>query len=246
MVTAWYNSRVSLKTCMNNLQPAYIYGFTTRKDGDMRYSSYRKKVLKSRALTDRFEAVMRQVHGSSVAMVGNTNAPQYFPKSDALVYKIKKSDKFPSPVLIVRTADCVPILLRDAEKGIYGVVHAGWKGTLHNIAQKTVRRMISNGSDIRSIQATIGPHIKSCCYSVDEKRARIFLKTFPSVPKGTVEKKSTWYLNLEEINRNQLQSLGVSDIECSSTCTYCTPEKYFSFRQQNKKYGEMMGYITIV
>lgn len=77
----------------------------------------------------------------------------------------------------VTVADCVPIFLYDTKTGAFGVFHSGWKGT--GIAENGVKKMAElYGSKPENICAAIGPHIQSCCYNIDEERAKYFIENF--------------------------------------------------------------------
>lgn len=91
------------------------------------------------------------------------------PSGDALV------TNHPGILLAIRTADCHPILLVDSRRRAIGAVHAGWRGTLARIAEKTVGVMRATfGSNPRDITAAIGPGIQACCYGVGEEVVAAF------------------------------------------------------------------------
>jgi YfiH family protein len=100
------------------------------------------------------------------------------PPGDALV-----TDQ-PGILLAVRCADCVPVLLADADRPAVGAVHAGWKGMLNGIVEKTVgemRRLF--GSRPSRLTAAIGPSIRACCYEVGEEVAAAYGGRFPNAEK---------------------------------------------------------------
>jgi len=91
------------------------------------------------------------------------------PSGDAMV------TNQPGILLAVRTADCHPILLVDSRQHVIAAVHAGWRGTLRRIAEKTVGVMrAAFGSNPRHITAAIGPGIQACCYAVGEEVVAAF------------------------------------------------------------------------
>ena len=77
---------------------------------------------------------------------------------------------------VVTVADCVPIYLYSPETGLFGVVHSGWKGT--GIAGEAVKMMKLRGTDPEKICAAVGPHIRDCCYVVNQERADYFAREF--------------------------------------------------------------------
>ena len=159
-------------------------------------------------------------------------------------------------VLGIKTADCTPILFeaeKDGEIVAVGAVHAGWRGTVADIAGKCIERLISEfGADRQNIRAAIGPCIHKCCYEVSgdlyfevanglsEEMARRFV-----LPSEKAEGK--YYCDLVGINRELLISHGLSaeNIDVVDECTCCHPEKYFSHRYSNGHRGTMMNVIFI-
>ncbi len=157
-------------------------------------------------------------------------------------------------VLGIKTADCVPILFeaeRNGEIVAVGAVHAGWRGTVADIAGKCVERLVSEfGTERQNIRAAIGPCIHKCCYEVSEdlyfevakgiseEMARRFV-----LPSDKVEGK--YYCDLVGINRELLISHGLcaENIDVVDECTCCHPEKYFSHRYSNGHRGTMLNVI---
>jgi YfiH family protein len=96
------------------------------------------------------------------------------PEGDALM-----TDQ-PGILLPVRVADCLPILLADPRRRAVAAVHAGWRGTLARIVQKTVGVMRQVfGTDPQDLRAAVGPGIRACCYEVSEDVVSAFCGRFP-------------------------------------------------------------------
>lgn len=117
----------------------------------------------------------------------------------------------------ITVADCVPIYLFDKKTGCRSVVHSGWKGTgIAAVAVKTIcDRFNSSPNDIL---VAIGPHIGSCCYSVDEERALFFKHEFGEA--CVLENK---HLSLLNANIKVLNRAGISNdrITILPECTCC-------------------------
>jgi len=140
----------------------------------------------------------------------------------------------PDIVIGIKTADCVPILLVDPETGSIASVHAGWRGTARGIVAKTIRELASRwGTRPESLRAAVGPAIGGCCYEVGPEVARRF----------GIEGSGSVHLDLAEINRRQLEEAGVGNIWLSGECTFCSPERFYSFRREKDKAGRMLAYI---
>jgi polyphenol oxidase len=133
-----------------------------------------------------------------------------------------------------KTADCVPILLVHPSTRVVAAVHAGWRGTAEGIAARAVRAMVDgwkvNPQDLR---AAIGPSIGACCYEVGPEVAlRFGIRVYNSV-----------HLDLPAINEMQLRAVGVSDIWKSGECTFCTADRFYSFRREREQAGRMTSFV---
>jgi YfiH family protein len=139
----------------------------------------------------------------------------------------------------VRTADCVPILLLDADQRSVAVVHAGWRGSAAQIVAAALAKM---QADPAHIWAAIGPCIRECCYEVSADVADKFTAwTTPMMKPGGKQN-----LNLAEANLRQLQNAGVpgSQIFDSQLCTYCQIENFYSFRREPSEKGRLISAIS--
>ncbi|MGE4483621.1 MAG: peptidoglycan editing factor PgeF [Oscillospiraceae bacterium] len=177
-------------------------------------------------------AYSRQVHGTYVRKVAVFDKRLPYEKvpcdSDGLV-----TDERNLP-LIIFTADCIPILLFDPVRGAIGAVHAGWRGTVADIAGEAVRVMAREYScNPEDIQAAIGPGIGKCCFETGPEVAEAVLE-IDGIDGGTfIEPRGEKFMvDLKEINHALLVRSGLLDknIAVSSECTMCFHEKYWSHR----------------
>ena len=191
-----------------------------------------------------------QVHGSEVAVVtaehkgrGALDYDTALPATDALITNV------PGVPLSSYYADCVPILFYDPVKTCVGLAHAGWRGTVQEIAGKTVARMTEvYGSEPADILAGIGPSIGPCCYQVDLPVQQALEKTFgywQELLKPVGE--GRWLLDLWETNRKILLASGIpgSNITVANICTCCQAKELFSYRADQGKTGRMASLIMI-
>lgn len=151
-------------------------------------------------------------------------------------------------LLGVQVADCVPVLLYDVKRNVIGVVHAGWRGTAASILRKTIEtmheRFVSFPDDIK---IAIGPSIRWCCYHVG-------YDVLESVEKATgigeyhINRGGAYCLDLASANKYQAVSAGIHEknIWVSEECTYCHPDKYYSYRYAKGTTGRQGGFIGIV
>jgi len=135
----------------------------------------------------------------------------------------------------VNTADCVPIVLADAEKGIVAAVHAGWKGTIKRIASNTVSEMLRLGASPYHIQAAIGASICQDCFEVGDEVVEQFADAGFCFDEIAYRNSATGkaHISLQETNRLILLDCGIpsENIAISGNCTRCNPNKYFSARR---------------
>jgi polyphenol oxidase len=193
----------------------------------------------------------QQVHQANVAIItdsmrgkGSVDFDSAIPATDAMVTDI------PNICLMILTADCVPILLFDPKRNVIGIVHAGWKGTVNFIAQKTVKAMqVHFGCSPTEIIAGIGPSIGPCCYEVGADVIIEFERMMPD-KLGTILKKNSngkKYLNLWAANTIQLRQFGIPEknIEIANICTHCHTERFYSARKDGMHTGRFGSGIML-
>ncbi|GHU88963.1 laccase domain protein [Clostridia bacterium] len=160
----------------------------------------------------------KQVHGDNIVWAENRGKDD----CDGLITRQK------GLTLTILWADCVPILLQG--DGCVAAVHAGWRGTALGIVKKTVKMMSGN------IRAAIGPAIGKCCFEVQSDVARHF-------PKSEKSDGEHWKVDLKAINRDQLLSAGVTEIDISEECTHCNEKLFFSHRRTGNPRGTQAAVI---
>lgn len=181
---------------------------------------------------------MNQIHSTNVVYI-----------EDLLLEPVEDTDgtfsKNKDISLIVRTADCVPILFYDEETGLIGASHQGWKGSLERVQQKMIRSFMSNGAQAENIKVAVGPCIGACCYEIFGDRKKLFEKEFPTLTKNIfVENNERTMLNLTRLNYELLLESGVfaSNIEYSLECTSCH-DSLFSSYNKSKEVRSMYSFI---
>lgn len=184
--------------------------------------------------------IVNQVHGTKVLNIEDTVPPE-MTEADAIITART------GIAIAVQTADCVPILLFEPDKKIIGAVHAGWRGTLDNIAAKTIGAMAET-FDIQpsKIRAAIGPSIGSCCYEVSEDITGRFSNNMNYENNNAAIKGR--HIDLPIINRIQLQEAGLAsaNIETIDICTACRSDIFFSHRKEGGRTGRQLSLIMNV
>ena len=133
--------------------------------------------------------------------------------------------------MIIKVADCIPILLYDKENKVLALVHSGWKGTLKNITIKTINKMISiYNSKKENIQVVIYPSIRKCHFEVDIDVYTLFKDKINNIDKYTIKKNNKYYIDMQSIIKDNLKQIGINNIIDTNICTYCNKDKYHSYR----------------
>ena len=186
----------------------------------------------------------RQTHSDIVRVVTKADAlgldHHSYPECDALITNNVGT------ALVVFTADCTPILLWDSVTGAVGAVHAGWRGTAADIAGKAVCKMTSEFScDPRNIRAAIGPNIGACCFETDSDVPEAIIETFGREANAFIIKSGEKYrIDLKAVNALALRRAGVENIEISSDCTMCHPDRFWSHRVTGMNRGSQGAIIV--
>jgi YfiH family protein len=177
-----------------------------------------------------------QVHSTAIARVGAGDAGRIIEATDGLL----TDDR--GLALLLRFADCVPIMLYDPGRPALGLVHAGWRGTLEGIAGQAVLAMQDHfGSDPRRLWVGIGPAIGRCCYEVGRDLGRSFAERFGQrVLDGARQGRPR--LDLPAANALALREAGVRRIEQAHLCTACHTGEFFSHRSE----GGCTGRLAVV
>jgi YfiH family protein len=149
----------------------------------------------------------------------------------------------------VKTADCVPILIGDPITSSFAAIHAGWRGTLAEVAIKALQRMKA-AYNIRpgDVRIAIGPAAGSCCYEVGTDVIDPFRMKFPHQEVFRETSTDHACINLLEANRAQLISAGVAPdrIHIAPLCTMCLTDLFFSYRREKNVQGKVGRLMSVI
>ena len=156
----------------------------------------------------------------------------------------------PGVVLGVLSADCGPVLFADAENGVIGAAHAGWKGALYGVLENTIEAMVSLGADRSRITAVLGPSIGPASYEVGPE----FVSNFAAVDRSyetffsTSPNPGHAMFDLPSLTIRRLTEAGVR-AENLALDTYSDPDRFFSYRRtthaKEPDYGRQISAIAI-
>jgi polyphenol oxidase len=247
-------------------------GFTDW-DTRERVRDNREKLFRAIDASKMRVVALRQIHSDIVQVVDSANELQSgtdsretAPQGDALI------TREPGVLLVVQTADCVPILLADPKRRAIAAIHSGWRGTVRRIAAKALGRMqMDFGTKPGDVVAALGPGIGQSCYEVGSEVAAEFQARFPNArdwfegpfdrladsdndpnwlpwltmkPPGHPPPPPRVHLDLIAANRAILEAAGIParNISSSGFCTACRSDLFFSFRKERST-GRMMAAI---
>ena len=153
----------------------------------------------------------------------------------------------PKVTLFMRFADCVPLLFHDPRKGVIGVAHAGWMGTLRDVATATVSAMKKNyGSNPADIIAGIGPSIGPDHYEIGADVILQVMQKFGDESEQLLKHHNRKiHFDLWTANRMLLERAGVGQIEVSGVCTACHTDDWFSHRAEKGRTGRFGVLISL-
>lgn len=187
---------------------------------------------------------VHQVHSATTVTVNQLWSPDARPEADAVV-----TDR-PGILLAIVTADCAPVLLADAEAGVVGAVHAGWRGALSGITDSAIAAMLRLGARIERIAAAIGPCIAQRHYEVDHAFAERLLVADPENERffiaGPAGKP---HFDLEAYVAARLAATGLRTVETLGLDTYGEEQRFYSYRRATHRgeptYGRQISLIGL-
>ncbi|WP_246569573.1 peptidoglycan editing factor PgeF [Lentibacillus saliphilus] len=245
------------------IAPSLRAGFTTRYGGygEAPYDTFnlgfhvgddRSTVIKNRSLlADKIMmpldnwVVGEQVHGNEIAYVNASDKGKGAFSLETAKTGVDGLMTDTRGILCAAFfADCVPLFFFDPKTSRVGIAHAGWKGTVNEIAGKMVERFSRTGSNVNDLRVTIGPAISQDVYEVDDRVIQhipsdFIIKTVKQTKDGH------GMLDLKQLNMEILLKYGVlrHNVDIIQHCTFQEDHLFFSHRRTGGQTGRMLGYI---
>jgi polyphenol oxidase len=175
---------------------------------------------------------LNQTHSTVVSTpASRSQTPTTTHEGDAAV------SNTPNEVLVVMTADCLPVLLTNQAGSVVGIAHAGWRGLLDGVLEETVNELLNleTGSRPQDLLAWFGPAIGPGSFEVGTDVYELFLRsglhdvTQSFVPIG--DSPGKYLADIYQLARDRLQSVGVKAIYGGDLCTVKDAERFFSYRR---------------
>jgi purine-nucleoside/S-methyl-5'-thioadenosine phosphorylase / adenosine deaminase len=225
---------------------ATLNGGVGSSDGPDKVAENRARMAEALGVAPDHFLTPYQIHSPDVVIAERPWTPEDRPRADAVVTRT------PMLAIGVSTADCGPLLFADAEAGVIGAAHAGWRGALTGVVEATLAAMEKLGADRARIAVALGPTIRQANYEVGPEfvdrftaagidNARFFA---PSPNAGHAMFDLTGYI------ADRIQRAGVGQFEDLELCNYADPERFYSFRRATHRkepdYGRHINAIALV
>jgi YfiH family protein len=182
-----------------------------------------------------------QVHGAHVAVVGAADQGAVLTATDSLICQERGT------YLLLRFADCLPLMLYDPQRRAVALAHVGWRGLVAGVVLNTMaelRRLF--GCKPCDIVAGLGPAIGPCCYDVGADVVAKVEHLFGSRNKLlSAQKNGKVHFDLPAAVRWQLRNEGVQQIEDSGLCTSCHTEEFYSHRAERGHTGRFAAILAL-
>ncbi|MEW6775903.1 MAG: peptidoglycan editing factor PgeF [Bdellovibrionota bacterium] len=256
---------VELPSLLNH-DGAIFHGFTTKKPftrkGKVVHFNFREppegdgkifrqsltELAKESGVSQSRIIYPQQEHGAEVLTIMQENPPSDFEtlrqvRADAVVTDI------PGLLIGVRTADCVPILLYDERAGIVAAVHAGWRGTVAGVLERTLEILFKQfHSEPATLHAAVGPSVSFESFEVDEQVLARFRERFAFWSRfARPTRGNKWFIDLKMINAYILAAAGISEkaLDVSPHCTVQDKALFYSYRREGDGAGRMLNFIGL-
>jgi YfiH family protein len=179
-----------------------------------------------------------QVHGTAVVTVAAPIPENARPEADALV------TNRPGLLLGIVTADCAPVLFLDAEAGVAGAAHAGWRGALAGVLEATVEAMEALGARRATIRAAIGPCIGQDAYEVGPDLRDAVLARDAADARFFAEgrREGRFQFDLSGYCAARLAAAGLGAVSDAAACTLSDETRFFSHRRRTLSGGGPIGH----
>lgn len=215
-------------------QPVLVHGFGNRLWREHCFSSDPELRSFNRIL-------LRQIHSDVIHVIHSSSSKRM--EGDALI------TRKPGILLIIKTADCLPILLSDKANSLIAAAHCGWRGTAQKLIYQLVKQIQGEFSiPASSLSAVLGPCIGQSCYEVGPEVRREFLEAgLSSNPfHSQADAPDKFLLNLKSSNRDQMVNAGIppSQIFSLGDCTHCN-SNMISFRRDRSECGRMFSFVGL-
>ena len=195
---------------------------------------------------------VKQVHGTKIKHVSKADCGKGFNLEEDFIGYDALITNEEGVCLVTFHADCVPIFFADPDKKVIALAHSGWRGTVNDIAGKTVSEMEkAYGCRAEDIICAVGPSIGRCCFEVDRPVVDEFVEKLPwslwDITGKEDENEDKYYIDLWQINKRLLTEAGIleKNIEITDLCTKCSEGLFYSHRLMGERRGSMAAFLEL-
>ncbi len=187
-----------------------------------------------------------QVHSPDVVVAEGPWRHETRPRADAVVTRT------PGLAIGVSTADCGPLLFADADAGVVGAAHAGWRGAFGGVIEATLAAMQNLGAEPKRTLVALGPTIGQPNYEVGPEFVERFLQADADNARffAPSDRAGHAMFDLPGYIAARVQSAGVASFEDLGLCTYAGPDRFYSYRRKTRlgetDYGRHINAIALV
>ncbi|MEM7433122.1 MAG: peptidoglycan editing factor PgeF [Pseudomonadota bacterium] len=177
--------------------------------------------------------LLQQVHGNRVVEYSDLTTDAAA-EADAIIARQ------PGQICVVKTADCLPVLLSTDSGDVIAAVHAGWRGMAAGVIEATIEQMAVEPA---TLMAWLGPAISAQNFEVGDEVRQAFgdhhrhdLAFFEPNARGR------WQADLYELARARLMRSGVWRVSGGGWCTFADPARFYSYRRDGGT-GRLLSFI---
>jgi polyphenol oxidase len=187
-----------------------------------------------------------QIHSPNVVVADAPWPAAGRPRADAIVTRT------PGLAIGIGTADCGPVLLADAQAGVIGAAHAGWRGAFTGVLEATIDEMEGLGAKRERIAAAAGPMISQRNYEVGQDLIDRFLQADKDNARYFAQAPRPGHamFDLPGYVVDRLKAAGIMRVEDLGCCTYADPAQFYSYRRathrQEPDYGRHINAIALL
>lgn len=188
----------------------------------------------------------KQVHGNRVLVFDSAPPdPEEVrqTEADAIITNV------PGLLIGVMTADCLPILIHDPNRKVVAAIHAGWRGTLNQVARRTLEILVKDfRCEPGDLAVALGPSISGQSFEVDESLLNQFRQTFEYWSRyARPQRQAKWLIDFRMINAHMLALMGLEERNfwISTHCTYLEKDLFHSYRRDGEQAGRMFNFIGL-
>ncbi len=229
--------------------PGVVHGISTRAWGDMSRDNANNRLSFYEALTpddsvdisSQHVVEMQQIHSPRVREVGADERGTVLPDTDALVTTASHTG------LLIKTADCVPLLLAASDGSVVAAVHVGWRGLVRGILHAAFRTEPLRAVAPSEVLCYLAPGIRACHYQFAMEDTHVFSDVgLDTIIEPLENEKAAIHLQQGIVQQLQEKGIPSGNIDVSQYCTACRTDLFYSHRAEAEIHGEILSVIARV